>query len=156
MFRRDNVNILFVCTGNTCRSPMAQAILEEKARKKGLDIVVKSAGVYALDGENPSTNAIKSLALDGIDISSYRANIIHRDLLEEADLILTMGNSHKSALIGKYDFIRGKIYTLKEFAYGENTDVADPFGGNIYVYNNTKEELNKALDEVIKKLMEGM
>lgn len=150
------MNILFVCTGNTCRSPMAQAILEKKAKENGLDIVVKSAGIYALDGQNASKNAIKSLALDGIDISKHRANIIHRDLLEEADLILTMGNSHKEILISKYDFIKNKTYTLKEFAYGIDEDVIDPFGGDINVYNDTKKELNKALDEVVKKLVEGI
>ena len=148
------MNILFVCTGNTCRSPMAQGILKEKAKENGLDIVVKSAGIYALDGQNASKNAVKSLALDDIDISSHRANIIHRDLVEEADLILTMGNSHREVLISKYDFIENKTYTLKKFAYGIDEDVRDPFGGDINVYNNTKEELKKALDEVVKKLKE--
>lgn len=147
------MNILFVCTGNTCRSPMAQALLQDKAKKKGLDIVVKSAGVYALDGQNASMGAIKSLELEGIDIGDHRANIIHRGLLEEADLILTMGRSHKKLLIAKYDFVKNKAYTLKEYAYGIEEDVIDPFGGDINVYNNTKEEIDKALDEIVIKLI---
>ena len=146
------MNILFVCTGNTCRSPMAQALFEEKAKKKGLDIVVKSAGIYALDGESASKGAMESLKLEGINIEDHRASIIHRGLLEDADLILTMGRSHKESLISKYDFIEDKIYTLKQFAYGIEEDVVDPFGGDINVYNNTKEELDKALEEIVKKL----
>ncbi|NMB08920.1 MAG: low molecular weight protein arginine phosphatase [Tissierellia bacterium] len=149
------MNILFVCTGNTCRSPMAQGILQDMAQKKGLDIKVKSAGIYALDGQSPSTNAIKVLKSDNIDINNHRASIVHRDLLEEADLILTMGNSHKEILISKFDFIKDKIYTLKEFSYGVKEDIVDPFGGDINVYNNTKNELYNALEKIIEKLMKG-
>ena len=131
---------------------MAQALLEDKAKNLGLDINVKSAGIFALDGENASKGAIETLKADGIDISSHRANIIHRDLLEEADLILTMSISHKEALLSKYDFIKGKTYTLKEYAYGIEEDIIDPFGGNINAYNDTKEEIKKALDEIVRQL----
>ncbi len=146
------MNILFVCTGNTCRSPMAQALLEDKAKNLGLDIKVKSAGIFALDGQSASRGAIEALKADGIDISSHRASPIYKDLLEEADLILTMSVSHKEALLSKYDFIKGKVYTLKEYSYGIEEDVMDPFGGNLYVYKNTKEEIEKALKEVIRQL----
>lgn len=147
------MNILFVCTGNTCRSPMAQGLLEKMAKDRGLNINIKSAGIFALDGQRASKEAIEVLKEDGIDISSHRANMIHRDLLKEADLILTMSISHKEALIFKYDFVKEKIYTLKEYAYGIEEDILDPFGGNVTVYKNTKEEIAKALEEIIKRFI---
>lgn len=145
------MNILFVCTGNTCRSPMAQGLLEDMARKKDLDIVVKSAGVFALDGQSVSREAVQVLREEGINISHHRANMIHRDLVEESDLILTMSKSHKEALLSKYDFIEGKVFTLKEYAYGLEEDILDPFGRGIDVYRHTKEEIKDALKEIIYK-----
>lgn len=145
------MNILFVCTGNTCRSPMAQGLLEDMARKKDLDIVVRSAGVFALDGQSVSREAVQVLREEGINISHHRANMIHRDLVEESDLILTMSKSHKEALLSKYDFIEGKVFTLKEYAYGLEEDILDPFGRGIDVYRHTKEEIKDALKEIIYK-----
>ncbi|MCF6459901.1 low molecular weight protein arginine phosphatase [Clostridium sp. Cult3] len=145
------MNILFVCTGNTCRSPMAQGLLEDMARKKDLDIVVRSAGVFALDGQSVSREAVQVLREEGINISHHRANMIHRDLVEESDLILTMSKSHKEALLSKYDFIEGKVFTLKEYAYGLEEDILDPFGRGIDVYRHTKEEIKDALEEIIYK-----
>ncbi len=145
------MNILFVCTGNTCRSPMAKALLEDMAQEKGIDINVKSAGIYALDGQSASKGAIEALKVEGIDIETHRASIIYKDLLEWADLILTMGISHKEILLSKYDFIRGKVYTLKEYAYDKEENVRDPFGGDIHIYNNTKEEIKEALKYIIRK-----
>ncbi|CCQ94714.1 Low molecular weight protein-tyrosine-phosphatase ywlE [[Clostridium] ultunense Esp] len=145
------MNILFVCTGNTCRSPMAQALLEEVAKEKGLDIKVKSAGIFALDGQEASKNAIEVLKSEGIDLRDHRARIIYRDLLEEADLILTMGISHKRVLLSKFDFIQGKIYTLKEYAYGKEEDIDDPFGGDIQAYDKAKVEIKEALKEMVKQ-----
>ena len=145
------MNILFVCTGNTCRSPMAQALLEKKASEIGMDIGVKSAGIFALDGQGASKEAIEVLRADGIDIRNHRANMIHRDLLEESDLILTMSISHKEDLLSKYEFTNGKVYTLKEYAYGIEEDVSDPFGGGIRVYERTKYEIEKALKEIVRQ-----
>ena len=145
------MNILFVCTGNTCRSPMAQGLLEDMARKKDLDIVVRSAGVFALDGQSVSREAVQVLREEGINISHHRANMIHRDLVEESDLILTMSKSHKEALLSKYDFIEGKVFTLKEYAYGLEEEILDPFGRGIDVYRHTKEEIKDALEEIIYK-----
>lgn len=146
------MNILFVCTGNTCRSPMAQALLEEKAKEIGISLNIKSAGIFALDGQRASKEAIEVLKADGIDISSHRANMIYRDLLEEADLILTMAVSHKGVLLSQYKFIKGKVYTLKEYAYGIEEDVVDPFGRDINVYKDTKEEIEKALEKIVGQL----
>lgn len=128
---------------------MAQALLEDKARKLGLDIDVKSAGIFALDGQNATKETVRALKAEDIDLSNHRANIIHRHLLEEADLILTMAISHKDALISKYDFVKGKTYTLKEYAYGVEEDIADPFGGDINIYNATKEEIKNAIEEIV-------
>jgi len=145
------MNILFVCTGNTCRSPMAQGLLDDMAKKRGLNLEVKSAGIFALDGQRASEEAVEVLKEEGIDISNYKANIIYEDLVEDADLILTMTKSHKEALLSKYDFLKGKVFTLKEYAYGIEEDVLDPFGKSVDVYRRTKEDIKKALEEIIKK-----
>ena len=144
------MNILFICTGNTCRSPMAKALLEDMAQKKSIDINVKSAGIYALDGQSASKGAIEALKAEGIDIQTHKASIVYKDLLEWADLILTMSISHKEILLSKYNFIKGKVYTLKEYAYGREENVRDPFGGDIHTYNSTKEEIKEALKHIIE------
>lgn len=131
---------------------MAQALLEKIAKEKGLEINIKSAGVFALDGEKASKGAIEAMKEEGIDLKNHRANIIYRDLLEEADLILTMGLSHKNLLISKFDFIQGKVYTLKEYAYGKEEDIEDPYGGDIHAYNKAKKEIKEALKEMVEQL----
>ena len=149
------MNILFVCTGNTCRSPMAEALMKEIAEEKGLDIKVKSAGTFALDGQEASEEAIQVMEEEGIDISNHRANIIHRNLVEEADLILTMSRSHKQQLLSKYDFIKGKVFTLKEYAHSQEEDIEDPFGRGIEAYRLAKAEIKEALKKVAAKLEDG-
>ncbi|MBZ2174934.1 low molecular weight protein arginine phosphatase [Schnuerera sp. xch1] len=146
------MNILFVCTGNTCRSPMAEALMEKMAKEKELNVNVKSAGIFALEGQQVSKGAIEALKLEGINIDSYRAKIINRQLLEKADLILSMSVSHKAELLSKYDFIKGKIYTLKEYAYSKEENIEDPYGGDMHLYNKVKKEIKDALKEVIKQL----
>lgn len=143
------MNILFICTGNTCRSPMAAAILEDMAKREGVDINIKSAGVLAQDGQRASRGAIDALKLDGIDIeNTHRARMVSVQLLKEADLILTMGISHKEALIAGFDFIGDKIYTLKEYAYGIEEDIRDPFGSDLQMYNTIKDEIKSALENI--------
>ena len=129
---------------------MAQALLEEIAWKEGIDLEVKSAGIYASDGQNASMGAVEALGAEGIDIGAHRASTVNEKLLKWADLILTMGKSHKKALLSRYDTIENKIYTLKEYAYGIEGDIADPFGGDINIYNDTKEEIKNALMHIIK------
>lgn len=146
------MKILFVCTGNTCRSPMAEGLMSDILDRKEIrNIGVDSAGIYAIDGQSASRWAIEVLKEEGIDISSHKAKMVNRSLLEEADLILTMSTSHKKALNSKYDFVKEKTYTLKEYAYGVEEDILDPFGGSKRIYENTKEEIKKALESIAKK-----
>jgi len=145
------MNILFVCTGNTCRSPMAEGLLKDMAEKRGLKLEVTSAGVFAFDGQEVSKEAVEVMKEENIDIAKHRARIIHRDMVESANLILTMSKSHKRELLRKYDFIKDKIYTLKEYAYGREEDILDPFGRGVKAYKKAKEEIKEALKEIIEK-----
>lgn len=145
------MNILFVCTGNTCRSPMAEGLLRDMASKKGIDINVNSAGTFAFDGEEVSMEAVEVMKEEGIDISKHKARILHRDLVESADLILTMSKNHKRQLLNKYDDIADKVYTLKEYAYKREEDIEDPFGRGLDAYKKAKEEIKEAIKEIIDK-----
>ncbi len=144
--------ILFVCTGNTCRSPMAAALLKEMAEEKGLDIEVDSAGIFAFSGDSASREAVEVLRKKQIDISDHRSKLVTDNLLEEADLVLTMTYSHKETLLFKHPFVSRKIYTLKEYAYGLAEDVHDPYGRGLKAYKEVGNELREVLEKVLERM----
>jgi protein-tyrosine-phosphatase len=134
--------ILVVCTGNICRSPMAQALLEHELRRAGLDhqIEVLSAGTAALVGESPSAGSILAMAEQGLDITAHRARQLDGHLVRTADLILVMEEAHRRRLFYNWPEVLPKTFLLSEMA-GEHEDIADPYGGPQAEYNHTAARL---------------
>ncbi|WP_438348803.1 low molecular weight protein arginine phosphatase [Paenibacillus sp. FA6] len=118
------MRILFVCTGNTCRSPMAEALLRKLAKERGLPLEVSSAGVAATEGIPISRHAEAILRDHNIDdvITSQALRI---DVVHESDLILTLTQSHKQHVLRIFPEVVGKIYTLKEYAEDDEQVLRD-------------------------------
>ncbi|MDR6225502.1 low molecular weight protein arginine phosphatase [Desmospora profundinema] len=113
---------LFICTGNTCRSPMAEALLRKRAAERGLSLEVKSAGVSALPGGAASFPAVEVLKEKGIDHSDHRSQPVTAELLDWADVVLTMTRSHRQWLIHSHPIAVDKAYTLKEWILEREAD----------------------------------
>ncbi|ATP42347.1 low molecular weight phosphatase family protein [Solibacillus sp. R5-41] len=146
------MNIYFICTGNTCRSPMAEAILKNKDLK---NVNVRSAGIYALEGDQMSENSSAILNQENIQHQHLSRQINSKDVAW-ADLILTMTAAHKEVINRTFEEAFEKTYTLKEYATPYSTqDVFDPFGGDIALYKQTFEELKRAIDELEEKIVMG-
>lgn len=145
--------IVFVCTGNTCRSPMAEAILKDMLHKREINnVIVSSAGIFALEGDMVSAEALEVLKREGIDLSSHKARQVSKDILMKSDLILTMTKNHKEMLLNYFPDSKEKIYTLKEYAYGVEDDIIDPFGRGLSAYEEALEDIKRALGELIDKI----
>ena len=152
--------ILFVCHANTCRSVMAQALLERMVAERDAATVVqvRSGGVagYARDGMIASLDARLVLREVGIQLAedAFRSTDlrVHRELVADADLILTMTEAQKP-LVAALDGQRARpIFTLKEFA-GEAGDIDDPFGGHEDRYRFARDEIQRCLERSLERLL---
>ncbi len=144
------MNILFVCTGNTCRSPMAAALLKAKCDKDD-DLQVLSGAINTTAGMPASANAVAAMQELGIDISAHRSANIDADVLSEADLVLTMTEAHKQAIVHYFgDDFELKTHPLLDYV-GIGGDVLDPYGGNIEVYRACRDRLNEAIELLYTK-----
>lgn len=151
--------ILFVCTGNTCRSPMAKAILSKKLTEHELNTKIKvdSAGLYAVDGMSAAREAVETVSDYGGDLSDHHAKMFNEAMLDEFDLILTMTESHKKQIIDRYPPEKtGNLYTLSEYVdcSADRQDIRDPLGGDIRVYKDTYEQLEELISRLICKLVQ--
>src|SRR6059036_4031752 len=144
--------ILLVCTGNICRSPLAAALLERALVERGIQgIAVGSAGTGAWDGAPVSEGAYLVGLERGLDLSSHRARLLTRELVDAADLILTMARHHRA----RVDELGGEsqVFVLGEYAGREGDDVSDPFGGDLGVYRDTCQELESLTAAVADRLV---
>lgn len=145
-------NVLFVCTGNICRSPLAASLLERALKEHGLEVTVTSAGTGAWDGAPASEGAYLVGLERGLDLSGHRARLLSRELVEQADLILTMARHHRARVdeLGG----EGRVHVLGEYAgrEGDDVEVSDPFGGDLEVYRDTCVELEALAAAVAERL----
>ncbi len=150
MYRKEEkrMNILFVCTGNTCRSAMAAAIMNKIAVENDLDIRIESAGIFAEEGMGASENAVKAVEKYGIDLTNHRTQPITEDLINNSDIILTMTNAHKQVL---ETMTKGKVYTLLEYT-GSQGDINDPYGGDLEEYEECAQDIYDALVDAAEKI----
>jgi len=144
--------ILFVCTGNTCRSVMAAALAQRALAGmslEGVQVEIASSGLVAMPGDSASPGAVTVMRQKGIDLSDHRAALLTRRDVEDADLVLTMTSGHQEALCRLIPSCTGKIHILARYA-GAVGDVSDPFGQSDHIYR----QVAAALEELVASALQ--
>lgn len=132
------MNILFVCTGNTCRSPMAKCLCELIVNERELNVNCDSAGIFAMEGAPCSEYSALVMRKRGISLDKHRSKPVTNTLAAKADMIVCMTKEHSLILCQRFPSIAEKVITLSE-------DVSDPFGGSEESYEKTAVQLEKLL-----------
>lgn len=139
------MNFLFVCTGNTCRSPMAEVYAQDYAEKHNLDVLCKSAGLAAFENDSVSENAIAALAADGLSAVTTQPRRFTKELGEWADQIYVMSEQHLDFIKMRFSEFAGKTKLLGE-------GILDPYGKDLSTYSECYRQLKGYIREVFDAL----
>ncbi len=152
-------SVLLVCTGNSCRSIMAEGMLKKYLKELGKDdIEVVSAGVHAIDGMNPTKETIEVMSEEGIDVSGFRSKGLTNELIKKADIILVMAGHHIDDIITRTPEAASKIRLLKQFGIKcetsacEDLDIADPIGKDKNFYEEVRSAIKKEMKRIAQIL----
>src|SRR5690606_27733016 len=139
----------FLCTGNTCRGPMAQGYMKKAMEERGVSNVdPKTAGVMTIPGLIPTPEAVQVMENAGVDITGHRSSPLTRELIRQADLILGMTPFHVQYALRMSDDAKGKTSLRKEYAESDlkNYQISDPMGATLEVYKRVYREMKLAID----------
>ena len=144
--------IMFICTGNICRSSMAEVILRKLAEEKGKEVESYSSGIFAQNGEQATQYSVEALKEIGIDLANHKATNVKDAKLDEMDLILCMTKDHKQMILQHYPDLKEKVYTLEEYTNGIQEDVKDPWGYDIEIYRKCSRQIYQAIEKLVDKI----
>ena len=151
-------NILFVCTGNTCRSPLAEGFLKKILKEHPLaGMEIGSAGLAALPGSSASSHAVKVALESSVSLDEHKARLVKAELITKADLIIVMEPGHRQQLLDRYPRASDKIYLLRHFArYGSRErGISDPYGINLDAYRFCFDDIKECVESLLKWLLEA-
>lgn len=147
-------NILFVCTGNTCRSPMAEALLKKMIKERFPssygEVAIGSAGTAAYEGAPATAEAQEAVKKMGADLSAHKARAVNEKILDGADIIFAMARRHYDELAALRPDIKDKVFVLRQYAGQTGADIDDPIGAPLEVY----EECAGIIEECLGKILE--
>lgn len=150
------IKIMFVCTGNICRSPMAHHYMQKRVKDLNIEneFLISSCGIYAFTGDKATQNAIFVMKEYNVDMEMHRATNIEDTNIQEYDYIITLTTRHKEQVRYFYPKLDNNIYTLREFVDNNETykSIDDPWGLSISVYKDCAQEIVEKVDKVIEKL----
>ena len=149
-----HINIIFVCTGNTCRSPMAEYAFKRMLREEGMEeaATVTSAGIRASEGSSAAANAVDVLGKES-DIERHQSSLLSTERMDSADWIICMTEVHKKVIIEKYPSHTDKVFTiLSNLNTIPDDDIPDPIGSPVDVYHSCLKSFTPNLIFLINKL----
>ena len=139
-------HIIFICTGNTCRSPMAEGLFRAHGGEAKTGLAVASAGLFTQDGLPASDNAVAAAAELDADISAHRTRMLTHEIAQSARYLVCMTGAHYDRVCELFPDCADKVFTLTQ------RDVSDPFGGDLETYRRAAAEIDAGVRSIIERL----